>query len=80
MLRVVEIALFLVPFATFAAWRLAGGGTPSTALVGAALGAMLALAVALVWFASYDTLGPGQGYVPARVVDGRIIPGHAAER
>jgi len=79
-LRLLEIALFLVPFATFVAWRLGGSGAPSPTLLGAALGVMLLLAASLVWFGSYDTLGPGQAYVPARVQDGRIVPGHAARR
>jgi len=79
-LRLLEIALFLVPFATFAAWRLGGGGPPSATLLGGALTVMLVLAASLVWFGSYDTLGPGQAYVPARVEDGRIVPGHAAHR
>ena len=80
MLRFLEIGLFLVPFATFAAWRVNGGGTPSPALLGMAFGAMLVLLASLVWFASYDTLGPGEAYVPARRdSSGRIVPGHAAQ-
>ncbi len=78
MLRLLEIALFLAPFAAFAAWRLGGGGAPSPVLVGAALAVMLVLAASLLWFGSFDTLGPGQSYVPAHLEDGRVVPGHAA--
>ena len=81
MLRFLEVGLFLVPFATFAAWRANGGGTPSPALLGAVLGVMLLLAASLVWFGSYGTLGPGEAYVPARRDSGgRIVPGHAAQQ
>ncbi len=80
MLRLLEIGLFLVPFATFAVWRLNGGGAPSPALLGAAVGVMMVLAASLVWFSSWDTLGPGETYVPARRESGgRIVPGHAAQ-
>ena len=79
MLRLLEVALFLVPFVAFGAWWwLAAGRGPSTPLVRAAVVAVAVLAAALVWFAAQDTLGPGQSYVPARLRGGEIVPGHAA--
>jgi len=78
-LRLLEVALFLVPFVAFGAWWwLAAGRGPSTALVGAAVVAVAVIAAALVWFAAHDTLGPGEAYVPARLQGGEIVPGHAA--
>jgi hypothetical protein len=78
-LRLLEVALFLVPFIAFGAWWwLAAGRGPSTMLVAAAAVAVIVLAVALVWFSGQDTLGPGKAYVPARVKNGEIVPGHAA--
>jgi len=78
-LRLLEVALFLVPFIAFGAWWwLAAGRGPSSTLVGAAVVAVAVLAAALVWFAAQDTLGPGKVYVPARLQGGEIVPGHAA--
>jgi hypothetical protein len=47
-------------------------------LVGAAAVAVAVIAAGLMWFAAHDTLGPGSRYVPARVQNGEIVPGHAA--
>jgi hypothetical protein len=78
-LRLLEVALFLMPFMGFGLWWvLAANGGPSPVAVGLAAGAVLLLAAALLWFAQRDTLGMGQRYVPARVEDGRVVPGHAA--
>ena len=80
-MRLVEVALFLVRFAAFAAWwLLATNRGPSPAAVAVAAAGLAALAAALIWFAQQGTLGPGQNYVPAHVKDGRIVPGHAARR
>lgn len=80
-MRLLEVALFLVPFAAFAAWwLLAMNRGPSPAAVAIAAAGLLVLALALIWFAEQGTLGPGQSYVPAQVEDGRIVPGHAGRR
>ncbi len=76
MLRLLEVGLFVLPFAVFGLWRLAGGGAPSPALVGGTVGLLLVFAAALVWFSLHDTLPPGQRYIPPRTEDGRIVPGH----
>jgi Family of unknown function (DUF6111) len=77
--RLTEIALFLLPFVVFLALRLAAArGRPSAMVLGWAGGALVLLLAGLVWFAQSQRLAPGAGYVPARVSDGRVLPGHAA--
>lgn len=79
MLRLVEVGLFLVPFVAFGAWwLLANDGGPSPAMIGVTAGAVLLLAAALVWFGTHETIGVGKAYVPARLQNGEIVPGHAA--
>ena len=76
----IELLLFLAPFAAFALWRrLNPRAEPSPRLVWLALaGVGLAMAGA-VWYGLSVSMGPGTVYVPARMEDGRIIPGHAEE-
>ena len=79
MLRLVEILLFLLPFAVFAAWRvLAPAGGASPRVVAVAVCAVLVLIAFLIWFSRYDTISRGDTYVPAQLERGRIIPGHGA--
>jgi len=78
--RFVELALFIVPFVVFAAWRLLGGGGPSRKLVVTATCIVMALAGALYWFRREEAIAPGMRYVPAQLEDGRIVPGHAEPR
>ena len=81
MLRLVEILLFLLPFAVFAAWRvLAPAGGPSPRVLAVAVCAVLALITVLIWFSRYDTIPGGNSYVPAQLQGGRIVPGHGAPR
>ena len=81
MLRLVEILLFLLPFAVFVAWRvLAPAGGPSPRVVAIAVCAVLALIGVLIWFGHYDTIPRGDSYVPAQLQGGRVIPGHGAAR
>lgn len=78
MLRWAELALFLTPFAVFLLWRrLAAGGGPPPALLAAALAGLAVFGAGLAWFGIERSLAPGR-YVPARVEDGRIVPGHSA--
>jgi len=67
MLRLVELALFLAPFAVFVAWRFLAleGGPPVRVVIGAAC----VLAVP-----------PGVGYEPPRLQDGKVISAHGAPR
>jgi Family of unknown function (DUF6111) len=79
MLRLLELALFLSPFAALAIWRLSlpRGGPSLSVVVGCAV-AVLLLAVGLIWFERERRMGPGTIYQPARLENGRIVPGHAA--
>ena len=81
MLRLVELALFLMPFVVFAVWRfVAFEGGPSPRIVIAAACVLAVLAAALIWLSQEDALPPGAGYEPARLQDGKVISGHAAPR
>jgi hypothetical protein len=79
MLRLVELALFLTPFAAFLIWRLAAveGGPSIGILVGFGC-ALLAIAAVLIWLSEDRALPPGASYAPAQIEDGRIVSGHAA--
>lgn len=82
MLRLVELALFLAPFALFVIWRLMAAeksGLSLRIVVGAAC-VLVALAGILVWLSEDAALPPGASYAPAHYQDGRIIPGHAASQ
>ncbi len=81
MLRLVELALFLAPFAAFAAWRFLAveGGPSARMLVGAAC-ALAVLAGALIWLSRDDTVPAGSSYQPARFQGGRIVSGQSAPR
>lgn len=81
MLRLVELALFITPFAVFAIWRFVAldGGPPVRVVVGAAC-VLAVLAALLVWLSQDDALPPGAGYEPPRLENGKVIAGHAAPR
>jgi hypothetical protein len=80
MLRLVEILLFLSPFAAFALWRvLAPVGGPSPRVIAVAAGMLVLLLGALLWYRAEDALPPGVAYIPPTFVGGRIVPGHAAQ-
>ncbi|HSU05575.1 MAG TPA: DUF6111 family protein [Acetobacteraceae bacterium] len=79
MLRLSELALFLSPFLLFAAWRFAlARGLRSGPVVATAAGALVLMIGVLMWFAADRALPRNGAYVPARLEDGRIVPGHAA--
>ncbi|MGH7155367.1 MAG: DUF6111 family protein [Acetobacteraceae bacterium] len=79
MLRFGELALFLSPFILFAVWRLAiARGYPSLSAVTAAACALLVMLGILVWYSREASLPPGETYVPARLENGRVVPGHGA--
>jgi hypothetical protein len=79
MLRLVEIALFLAPFALVLAWWLAGARASPRVLAIACV-ALLVLGGFVVWFGLDRSLPRDARYVPARIEDGRIVSGHAAPR
>jgi hypothetical protein len=81
MLRLVELALFLAPFAVFALWRFAAfEGGPSVRVVVGAACVLAMLAGILIWLSQEDALPPGASYEPARLQDGKVVSGHAAPR
>jgi hypothetical protein len=74
MLRVVEIGLFLLPFAVYVAWRLLGPHVRRELLLGAAL--TLAALVGLAFhYGLRDSLDPHTRYAPARIEGGVVVPG-----
>jgi hypothetical protein len=80
-LRLVEIALFLAPFAAFFVWRAAlPRGGPSRLTVGIGVAIVLALAAMLGWLSGEDTLPPGAQYIPPHVENGVIVPGRGVPK
>ena len=81
MLRLVELALFLAPFAVFIVWRfMAMEGGPSTSVIIGAVCVLVVLTGVLIWLSKEDVVPSGVSYEPAHLEDGRIVPGHAAPR
>ncbi len=81
MLRLSELALFLVPFLAFLGWRLLGrAAAPPLYLVAALALWVLGGGAAMVWFGLHQGLAPGSVYRPAHLEGGRIVPGQAAPR
>lgn len=75
MLRLTEVLLFASPFGLLAIWwfagrRLAGFAWP-------VLAAAIVLGVILMVLGIHESMPRDAAYVPARVIDGRIIDGHA---
>ena len=79
MLRFTEIALFLVPFALYLAWRIMGPRTPPW-FIWASMGAIGVLAAGAVWFGLTRRLDPGEAYAPAQMENGRVVPGHGVPK
>ncbi|MBV6658887.1 MAG: hypothetical protein KI785_14080 [Devosiaceae bacterium] len=78
-IAVINLALFLVPFALYLLWTTVRGkrtDMPFYWLIGS--GAALVL-VAMVTLAQFETGGSTGEYEPARVVDGEIVPGRFVE-
>ena len=76
-MRWAEVALFLVPFALFVAWRVAAR-LARPEIVWAAVAIVLVLGAGTVWLGLSHRLARRETYVPARVENGRIVPGHGA--
>ncbi|WP_207540145.1 DUF6111 family protein [Sabulicella rubraurantiaca] len=71
---ILEILLFISPFALYALWLKTGGRalSPSTAVLSlTAIGLVTAIAVAF-WLGQGRSLNRGERYVPARIEDGMI--------
>ena len=75
MLRLVEIGLFLSPFALYALWLLVGRRF-SARFMWIAVGCLATLSAATIWYGLTRSLPPQDRYVPARIENGRIVQGH----
>jgi hypothetical protein len=76
--RLIEIAMFLAPFAVVAIWRvLFPGPRPPLWLVYAAGLLLAGLAIALLWVWDMEAQDPGRAYIPAELRDGRVVPPRA---
>ena len=78
MIRVGELAVFLVPLLAVIVWRAAvarGLDGPPPRQLAAIFAGLVLLAAVLSFMAIEERLPPGE-YVPAQVIDGRIVPGH----
>jgi Family of unknown function (DUF6111) len=75
--RFAEIALLALPFVVFVVWRLlAPTAGPPKVLVIAVTATVMVMAGLLLGLWYEEAEPPGTGYVPARLQDGRILPGH----
>lgn len=77
-----EIGIFLIPFAVYAAFLLASRSGVLTAnswplhIVGKlTIGALLLVIVSLLLLAHFSGAPPGSTYTPARIENGKLIPG-----
>jgi hypothetical protein len=78
-MRWAEILLFLLPFALFAVWRISiAFARPS--LVWFALAFAVVLAAGTAYFGLERRLPRTDTYVPARIEDGKIVPGQGVPR
>ncbi|KAB2869163.1 MAG: hypothetical protein F9K43_11715 [Bauldia sp.] len=78
-----DVLAFLLPFAAYGAWLFATRGSLSNAsdwpvrtVAYLAMGGAVMMLIAIVFFISFDTGQPGKTYVPARLENGVIVPGH----
>lgn len=75
MQRIIEIALFLAPFAAFVIWRRVIGTLRLPAwFVGGAAAVVLALLATLLWSRHRTAGDADRAYIPAIMQNGRIIP------
>ena len=81
MLRLLELALFISPFAAFALWRLLAPARGPSPLVVAFAACALALAAGtLFWLSRADVLPADTSYAPAQFENGRLVPSHGVRR
>jgi len=78
MIRLAEFAVFLAPLAAFLLWRAAlarGLAGPPPRQLAFLFAALILTCGGLVYLAERDSLPPGP-YIPATVINGKIIEGH----
>jgi hypothetical protein len=74
---------FLLPFAIYAAWLTATRGSANNAgdwsgrrIAYLAIGGVVLMSIALLFFINFQGSPPGGKYTPATIQDGKIVPGH----
>jgi type II secretory pathway component PulM len=76
-MRWAELALFLAPFALYAAWRIAAARARPSIVWGTSA-VVGVLVVGTVWAGLARRLDRHEAYVPAHWQNGRIVTGHGA--
>lgn len=79
MLRAIEVLLFLLPFMGWGMWLWLGRRWGNQLLWGT-LAAMFVMLVMAAWLELTAAVPPDLAYVPPRMENGRIVPGHAVRR
>lgn len=77
-----EVGIFLIPFALYAMFLIASrsgvfaqSSWPTHIVVKLALGSLLLTIVSFILLAHFSGAPPNSTYTPARVEDGKFIPG-----
>ncbi len=77
-----EIAVFLIPFAVYAAFLIATrsgllvqSSWPMHVIAKLAIGALVLVVVSFLLLAEFSGAPPESTYVPAHIEDGRLVPG-----
>lgn len=77
-----ELGIFLIPFAVYAAFLVASrsgvfikSSWPLHVLAKLTLGALILVVVSFIVLANFSGAPPGSTYTPARVENGKFIPG-----
>lgn len=77
MLRAIDLGMFLAPTALFVAWLVLGRvATLRFALAAAVI--VVGLGVFAAYYGMERSIPGGDQYVPARLDNGRVVPGHGA--
>jgi hypothetical protein len=77
-----EIAIFLIPFAAYALFLVAtragvfaSASWPAHLVAKLVLGSLLLVVISFVLLAHFSGAPPNSTYVPARIENGKLIPG-----
>jgi hypothetical protein len=78
----IEVLLFLAPFAAYAAFLfisrsgvVAAESWPVKHVMSLAIVALLLVAASFIFFAHFSGAPPGADYVPAHIENGKFVPG-----